>query len=57
MIVLQFQDHFLASDLTLNDPESNWLSFKHMFATTINENIPKKLHKSNRHFPWINPEA
>ena len=52
--ILQFQDHFLASDLTLNDPESDWLSFKHMLTTTINENIPKKLHKSNRHLPWIN---
>ena len=54
--ILHFQDHFLTTNLTTNDCESNWLNFKHMLATTgtIDINIPKVLHKSNSHLTWIN---
>ena len=52
--ILHFHDHFLSSDLTTNDCESNWLNFKHMLATTIDTNIPKVFHKSHNHLPWIN---
>ena len=52
--ILHFQGHFLSSDLTTNNCESNWLNFKHMLDTTIDTNIPKVFHKSNNRLPWIN---
>ena len=51
--ILHFQEQFLTSDPNSNDVESNWLNFKHLLATSIDQNIPKRFPKSNKHLPWI----
>ena len=51
--LLCFQEQFLTLDPDLHDTESNWLNFKHFLAASIDQNILKRLPKSNRHLPWI----
>ena len=51
--ILHFQEQFLTSDPNSNDLESKWLNFKQILATGIDQNIPKRFPKSNKHLPWI----
>ena len=51
--MMDFQQHFLASDPYSNHIENNWQTFKTALHGTMIRNIPQRLSKKCKHLPWI----
>ena len=48
-------DKFFENNPENNTVESNWLHFKNLVHTHMENHIPHKMSKSKQSHPWINP--